>query len=326
MDFLRAHPSRSALVAAVLAIGVGLTGCSGGQGSTNPSATPSASSSPATEPSLAPDLSGIKVEGDYGKQPTVTFQPFTIAETQSKALVEGKGRTVTATDTVKVHYLGVNGRTGQPFDSSYPSGQPVAFPLNGVVPGFSKGLVGKKEGSRVLIAMPGKDGYDSGGGNPQAGIQVGDTLVFVVDIMGFQLTEPQGKAVTQPAGQPTISGATNDPQVKVPAGAPPKNLLVQPLIKGEGPQVTEKSTITVNYRAWLWNGGTKVDDSYATRPDTGQLSTLIPGWSEGLKGQTVGSRVLLVIPPDKAYPEGVPEASVPAGATLIYVVDILDAS
>ena len=37
-----------------------------------------------------------------------------------------------------------------------------------VVPGFSKGLTGQRQGSRVLIAMPGKDGYDASGGSPQA--------------------------------------------------------------------------------------------------------------------------------------------------------------
>lgn len=323
MDFLHSRPARAAIVAAVLAIGVGLTGCSGGQGSADASASASASAAPAP---LVSDLGGVTVEGDFGSEPKVTFTPFSIAETQSKALSQGQGPAVAADDTVKVHYLGVNGRTGEPFDTSFPNPQPVAFPLDGVVPGFAKGLVGKTQGSRVLIAMPGKDGYDSAGGNPQAGIQVGDTLVFVVDIVGIQLREPQGEQVTQPAGQPRITGATNDPQVTIPSGAAPKELVVQPLIKGAGPKVTANSTLTVNYRSWLWDGGTRIDDTYATKPDSGALAGLIAGWTEGLKDQTVGSRVLLVVPPAKAYPDGLPEASIPAGATIIYVVDILDAS
>ena len=61
-----------------------------------------------------------------------------------------------------------------------------------MVPGFSKGLTGQKQGSRVLIAMPGTDGYDSSGGNPQAGIEVGDTLIFVVDIVAVPLEGPEG--------------------------------------------------------------------------------------------------------------------------------------
>lgn len=320
MDFLHSRPARAAIVAAVLAIGVGLTGCSGGPGSGDASATASATVSTVS------DLGGITVEGDFGSEPKVTFTPFSIAETQSKALSQGQGPVVAAGDTVKVHYLGLNGRTGEPFDTSFPNPQPVAFPLDGVVPGFAKGLVGKTQGSRVLIAMPGTDGYDSSGGNPKAGIQVGDTLVFVVDIVGIQLREPQGEQVSQPAGQPRITGAMNDPQVTIPSGAAPKELVVQTLIKGAGPKVTADSQLTVNYRSWLWDGGTRIDNTYATKPDSGALAGLITGWTEGLKDQTVGSRVLLVVPPAKAYPDGLPEASIPAGATIIYVVDILDAS
>lgn len=326
MDLPRSRPARSALVAAALAIGVGLAGCSGEQGSPQDSASATATASTASALPTVSDLSGITVEGEFGQEPTVTFDPFTIAETQSTTLSEGGGRVVQAGDTVKVHYLGLNGRTAQPFDTSFPNPQAVPFPLDSVVPGFAKGLEGKTQGSRVLIAMPGEDGYDSSGGQPQAGIEVGDTLVFVVDIIGFQLTGPEGEPVAQPAGQPTISGETNDPQVAMPPGEPPQELVAQPLVRGEGQQVTADSTITVDYRGWLWDDGTQIVDTYATAPETGALAGLIPGWTEGLEGQTVGSRVLLVVPPAQAYPDGVPEAGIPAGATLVYVVDVLDVS
>jgi peptidylprolyl isomerase len=323
MDFLRSRPTRLAAVAAALAIGVGLTGCSGSEGSADPSASASASAvAPAAQVS---SLDGITVEGEYGTEPTVTFEPFSIDETRSEVLSEGDGPAVEADDTVKVKYFGVNGRTGVPFDTSFPNPDPVPFPLDAVVPGFAEGLVGKTQGSRVLIAMPGEAGYDSAGGSPQAGIEVGDTLVFVVDIVGLQLDAPEGETVSQPGGQPRITGDVGDPQVEIPAGDPPTELLAQPLIKGEGPALTADSTATFNYRAWLWDG-TQIDDTYATAPEPGQLSLLIPGWVEGLEGQTVGSRVLLVVPPDLAYPDGVPEASVPAGSTIVYVVDILDAA
>lgn len=328
MDFLRSRPTRSAAVATVLALGIGLSGCSAGQQKATASASASASTSPsaAPEPAQVANLDGVKVTGAYGKEPTVTFTPFTVADTQSKVLSQGTGRKVTADDTVEVNYHGVDGRTGKVFDSSFASGKPVSFPLNGVIPGFSKGLIGKTQGSRVLIAIPGKDGYDSAGGNPQAGIQVGDTLVFVVDIVSVPLTGPEGDKVTQPSGQPVIGGALNDPKVTIPSGKAPTSLLVQPLIKGKGATVTDQSTIIVNERGWLWDGGKQIDDTYKSKPESGQLSNLIPGWAEGLKGQTVGSRVLLVIPPSKGYPQGEPDAGIPAGATLVYVIDILQAS
>ena len=95
---------------------------------------------------------------------------------------------------MSVNYYGVNGRTGKKFDESFSRGQAVTFSLAQVVPGFSKGLTGQKQGSRVLIAMPGSDGYDASGGSPQAGIEVGDTLIFVVDIEATTLSGPEGVA------------------------------------------------------------------------------------------------------------------------------------
>ena len=56
-----------------------------------------------------------------------------------------------------------------------------------------------------------------------------------------------------------------------------------------------------------------------------RLSGVIPGWTQGLAGQTVGSQVLLVIPPDLGYGDQA-SGSIPANSTLVFVVDILAAS
>jgi peptidylprolyl isomerase len=63
-------------------------------------------------------------------------------------------------------------------------------------------------------------------------------------------------------------------------------------------------------------------------PATFEIGTgaVIPGWDEGLVDQTVGSQVLLVIPPAKGYPKGSPDGSIKPTDTLVFVVDILDVS
>ena len=63
------------------------------------------------------------------------------------------------------------------------------------MPGFGKGLTGQKQGSRVLIGITGPDGYDASGGNQQIDVQVGDTLLFVVDIVAVPLDGPKGEKV-----------------------------------------------------------------------------------------------------------------------------------
>jgi hypothetical protein len=109
--------------------------------------------------------------------------PFSVAETQVHTLVAGGGPVVAPTATVSVCYVGVNGRDGTVFDSSYERGAPEEFPLDGVVPGFQKAIAGQTVGSTVAVAMVSADGYPEG--QPAAGIQKGDTLVFALKILSI---------------------------------------------------------------------------------------------------------------------------------------------
>ncbi len=107
--------------------------------------------------------------------------PFSVPETQVHTLRAGDGPVVAGTATVSVCYMGVNGRDGSVFDSSYERGAPADFPLDGVVAGFQKAIAGQKVGSTVAVAMTSADGYPEG--QPSAGIQQGDSLVFAIKIL-----------------------------------------------------------------------------------------------------------------------------------------------
>lgn len=107
--------------------------------------------------------------------------PFSVTETQVQTLQPGDGPVVSDTATVLVCYMGVNGRDGTVFDNSYERGAPVDFPLTGVVPGFQKAIAGQTVGSTVGVAMTAADGYPEG--QPAAGIQPGDSLIFAIKIL-----------------------------------------------------------------------------------------------------------------------------------------------
>jgi peptidylprolyl isomerase len=114
--------------------------------------------------------------------PLVTVKaPFSVTETQVHTLKAGDGPVVANTAKVSVCYMGVNGRDGSVFDSSYQQGAPVQFSLDGVVPGFQKAIAGQKVGSTVAVAMTSADGYPDG--QPAAGIQKGDSLIFAIKIL-----------------------------------------------------------------------------------------------------------------------------------------------
>ncbi len=182
-----------------------LAGC-GSDTDTSSASTPSAVemvTSSATEtpaaaggcPTAAPESGGtpewtlhgttgsVAVTGSTDKTaPSVKVNaPFSVIETQVHTLKAGDGPVVADTATVSVCYMGVNGRDGTVFDSSYEQGAPVEFSLDTVVPGFQKAIAGQKVGSTVAVAMTSADGYPDG--QSAAGIQKGDTLIFAIKVL-----------------------------------------------------------------------------------------------------------------------------------------------
>jgi FKBP-type peptidyl-prolyl cis-trans isomerase len=125
-------------------------------------------------------MPGVKLDSEG--VPTVTIPDGEApAELQLATLKQGTGELVQEGDSVTVQYQGVNWRTGKVFDQSWGKGA-ATFPTTGVVPGFSAALVGAAVGSQVLAVLPPSQGYGEAG-QPSAGIEGTDTLVFVVDIL-----------------------------------------------------------------------------------------------------------------------------------------------
>lgn len=279
-------------------------------------------------------IEAVKVSGDQGKKPTVSFtKPFKATNTQSKVLKAGSGAKIAEGEQVVVDYVGINGRDSKEFDSSWQRGQSATFGLakGQLINGFVAGLVGKTVGSRVLITIPPKDGYGTAG-QPQAGIQGTDSLIFVIDVKSAYkpLTQAKGEAVTPPANLPVVKTDAKDvpTTITVPKGATaPKELVTQPLIKGEGAKVKASQTINFHYVAVNWRTGKEFDNSWKR----GNFLSIplaqnpIKGITEGVVGQTVGSRMLLVVPPSKGIGQDVPNTDVKKTDTVVFVVDILGA-
>ncbi|MCB1256677.1 MAG: FKBP-type peptidyl-prolyl cis-trans isomerase [Microthrixaceae bacterium] len=96
--------------------------------------------------------------------------------------VVGSGDEVTTGATVTAHYVGVSASTGVQFDASWDRGAPISFPLNGVIQGWSEGLLGMKVGGRRTLVIPGDMAYGPHP-PPGAGIAPNETLVFTVDLV-----------------------------------------------------------------------------------------------------------------------------------------------
>ncbi len=125
--------------------------------------------------------------GSFGEKPTLAFPDLPApADLEVTVLERGDGALVESGDSIVVHYLGQTWG-GHVFDNSYDRRSTIAFPIGvgAVISGWDTGLVGLPVGSRVLLSIPPHEGYGPRG-VPQAGIRGGDTLVFVVDIVGVE--------------------------------------------------------------------------------------------------------------------------------------------
>jgi peptidylprolyl isomerase len=97
---------------------------------------------------------------------------------------EGQGEEAKPGQQVSVHYVGVAFSTGEEFDASWNRNEPFSFPLGGgrVIKGWDQGVAGMKVGGRRELTIPAHLAY----GNQGAGgrIKPGETLIFVVDLLG----------------------------------------------------------------------------------------------------------------------------------------------
>ncbi len=241
-------------------------------------------------------------------QPDVTVPENAPDTLVVEDLTEGTGAVVGANDRVRVDYVGVAQSTGEQFDSSY-GREPVEFPLNGVIPGWSEGLLGMKEGGRRQLIIPADMAY---GDDPPdgSGIAPGEALVFVIDLL-----------------EVTVAYA-DKPEVDLPEEAPAE-LLIDDIVVGDGAEIeaVEPGTIvTVQYVGVSLSSGEEFDSSWdnGNGPAQFDITQVIEGWSQGLVGMKEGGQRRLVIPPDMGFGDEPPEGSpISAGDTLVFVVDLI---
>jgi len=280
----------------------------------------------------------VSVSGDFGKAPAVNIPAQKASSKLTvKTLVHGSGQALARTDAFVGNYAIYlwSGTSHKLLQSTFKTGGNPTLFSGSLLPGLETALVGQKMGSRVLAVIPPKQGFGARG-DAQAGIKGTDTLVFVVDMLkdfAGNASAAGQQVSTGGSGLPTVAAgaAGTAPAIKVPGGNPPANLTTKVLIKGTGPAVAGGNTVVVQYVGAIWRDGTQFDSSWKRSQPFGftigaSPSQVIAGWDKGLAGQTVGSRVMLVIPPADGYGKaGSPQAHIKPTDTLVFVVDILGA-
>jgi peptidylprolyl isomerase len=305
-----------------LTLGVGLAACGDDSGEPEGNASGGGST-----------LESVTIEGEPGSNPEVTWDgTLEATDVESQVIIEGEGDEIETGDQVFAHIWIGNGATQEMAYSTYDGQQPQLLTADdqALSPLFLEAVEGQTIGSRVALAASAETAFGPEG-NTSLNIGNKDTVLTIVDIVSGIEDGPEGKDVDAPAWVPGLQGDEDAPTGFDFAGTPkPTGKLQQAtLVQGDGPVVAQGQTIAVNYLGQVYEGDKPFDESFSGTPASFAIGTgaVIKGWDQVLVGKTVGSRVVMAIPPKLGYGEqGNKSAGIKGTDTLYFVVDILGAA
>ena len=313
---MRIRPLAALSVAALSA--VLLAGCAG---SGTPDATSTPTPTPTTDCGMAPqsgaDSDAVAVTGSAPALTATVPTDLAFADLQRSIATEGDGDDIASGDLVSAQYLVIDPATGEVIlDSSK-----TAADDSGLVPVVVNGT--SIFGSAVLCTPLGSTTTFT---IPGSMLGEGASNVVVVAQSAEQLSNvATGEEQDATDGMPPVELAEDgEPSITIPDEEPPTEVKIADLKVGDGPTVAPGDTVTVQYKGVKWSDGSEFDSSWS-RGEAAQFETtgVVEGFQQALEGQTVGSQVLVVIPPAFGYGEGEINETDLKGETLVFVIDIL---
>lgn len=306
-----------ALAASAVIVSAALAGCA--PASTCEPTFPTGSASLVTAP------------GALGTKPTVDFpMPLVSRESAVDVISEGNGPIVNEGDYVDFDAVVVRGDDQSELTAtSYVAGQTERLHVLTGTNVISEAFLCQRAGSRIALTGTVQDIFGQVSGNE---LKPTDTVAVVFDVVAAYPGKSTGTPQIAQDGMPAVTAAPDGrPGIAVPSIPAPTELRISTLTKGDGAVITEGQTVVAHYTGVLWDGS--VFDSSWDKDRPADLVALdftknngkgvVPGFAKALIGQTVGSRVLVVIPPSEGYPAGSAPTSIPDGSTMIFVIDIL---
>jgi len=257
-----------------------------------------------------PEPPEVVVSGEAGHAPTVTYRtPLRVAEALHEVVWEGTGPELVDNRPVLLDFWLEDASDASLVKESFTSSPtPRMLTEEDLGKDLYATLSGQKVGARLLQISPGSDT----GASSYPTVTVLDVLPIRAD----------GEPVPPREGVPAVTLDDDGAPSLAPTGTePPTGLVVQPLIRGTGEQVAEGDVITVQYTGFVWETGEAFDSTWTKgSPATFSLDD-VPAWSEALVEQSVGSQVMVVVPP--SYALGATQSEELAGRTIVFVIDLL---
>jgi peptidylprolyl isomerase len=315
---VRIRPLAALSVAAVSALL--LAGCSG---SATPDADPTPSSTPSSECLLdaqpGADSDAVEVTGSGADLAATIPDSLTFENVERTVVTEGSGDDLLSGDLVSGFYTLYDGSTGELLQDSSATSPDDSGEVPILLDAqqyslFVAALECAPLGSTLAMTIPGSAFGE--GASP---------VVIIAETTDLVPTTADGADQDPVDGMPTVElDDDGAPTVTIPETAPPTEVQIAELKKGDGPVVASGDTVFVQYSGVKWSDGTVFDSSW----DRGQAAAfattgVVEGFQQALEGQAVGSQVLVVIPPAFGYGEGEINETDLKGETLVFVIDIL---
>ncbi|MGV3732624.1 MAG: FKBP-type peptidyl-prolyl cis-trans isomerase [Microcella sp.] len=324
-----ATPRRSARTASALVLSTALLG------SLVACSTPGAAGARTPVVPTGESAGYIEATGAFGSQPEVEFPtPLQTDGAQQAVIDAGEGDPIARGQIVDFQVSLFNGENGELITASAYDDEeaPLRRTAGAELDLLAEAVQCAQVGSRIAVTGTIADVFGADTLDPSLGLGNDDAVVMVLDVQAAYLGRATGIPQLGASGIPAVVTTPDGiPGVTIPNEEPPTELRSHTLVLGQGPAIEEGDRAVVHYTGLLWSTRTVFDSSW----DRGAPATLtitsfdndpngvVPGLAEGLVGRTVGSQVIVVIPPELGYPTGQAPATIPDGSTMVFVVDIL---
>jgi hypothetical protein len=284
----------------------------------------------------------ITASGAFARDPKASIPTPTRTKTvETSTLKAGTGLKLGLHDVAEVQYTVYDGATGKVITSTGQNGY-TSTSLGGVIIGgkanpLGKDLVCQRVGSRSVTVETGTQAFGSASAATQSGLTGSETIVIVTDIVKGFRGRATGTLQPLQSGFPSVVTAPDGtPGLTLDLQTPPKTGEWEVVRRGSGKPIKADDAVLLQVEGVEWSNPaptTTFDSTWTGHlPRVYELKALTQtsdGFSldktsvKALTGQTVGSQILVVVPPKYGYPSGKAPSGYPTGSTLIFVYDIL---
>lgn len=270
----------------------------------------------------------VSVTGELGTKPVIEFDgPLAPETTERSIAIQGDGDIVENGDQVSVNFTLINAANGTELSSTQygdTGEQTFAVDEQQFLAGLVKTIACGSVGSRIVGVIPPADAWGDEG-SADLGVGAGESIVFVVDLIGKATTKFTAEKFEDMKDMPAVEfDADGAPTITIPDVDAPATSRLGIISEGDGEVVPAASNVTVHYTGINWNTGKVFDSSWERgTPSPFNTSGVVNGFGKAIEGQKVGTKLIVAVTPIDGYGSAGSGENIGPTDTIVFVVEII---